>query len=125
MPEYMVDEDLVALVWELAEPKPFENLTFNVALRRVLARANLKDGSTVPSPVKLVKKATSPSASEYLARVPELQQKVKPPVNWSQLCVAVGVDPKGDSARRKMRLYVAQYKPQWPPVPKVTDSSDT
>ena len=30
-----VDDDIVALVWKLAKPKPFENLTFNGALRRV------------------------------------------------------------------------------------------
>ena len=36
MPQFTVDEDLAALVGKLAKPKPFENLSFNAALRRVL-----------------------------------------------------------------------------------------
>ena len=38
MPQFNVDEDLAALVERLAEPKPFEHLTFNNALRRVLTK---------------------------------------------------------------------------------------
>ena len=36
MPQFSVDEDIAALVERLAKPKPFENLSFNAALRRVL-----------------------------------------------------------------------------------------
>jgi hypothetical protein len=36
MPQFNVDEDLAALVEKLAKPRPFEKLTFNAALRRVL-----------------------------------------------------------------------------------------
>ena len=36
MPQFDVDEDLAALVERLAKPKPFENLSFSAALRRVL-----------------------------------------------------------------------------------------
>ena len=35
MQQVNVDDDILALVWKLANPKPFENLTFNAALRRV------------------------------------------------------------------------------------------
>jgi hypothetical protein len=36
MRDFPVDEDLVALIWERAKPQPFEQLSFNDALRRVL-----------------------------------------------------------------------------------------
>jgi len=35
--QFDVDDDLVALIWQLAKPKPFEQLTFSQALRRILA----------------------------------------------------------------------------------------
>ena len=38
MPQFNVGEDLAALVERLAEPKPFERLSSNNALRRVLTR---------------------------------------------------------------------------------------
>ena len=37
MTQFTVDDDLVELVWRLANPRPFENLSFSNALRRVLA----------------------------------------------------------------------------------------
>ncbi len=120
MPQFLVDDDLAALVWELAEPKPFENLTFNVALRRALALIKKsRTGSPVVVPVKEAKRAATPDANDYLAKVPELQQKVQGRADWSKLCKAVGVEPKGDSARRKLRLWVEQNRPNWPPVPRV------
>lgn len=42
MPEFPVDDEVVEAVWKRANPKPFENLSFNSALRRVL---DLPDGA--------------------------------------------------------------------------------
>lgn len=36
MQPFPVDDEVVQTVWKLAKPKPFEQLTFNTALRRVL-----------------------------------------------------------------------------------------
>jgi hypothetical protein len=44
MNTFDVDEEVVGAVWERAKPKPFENLTFNSALRRVLG---LPDGASI------------------------------------------------------------------------------
>ena len=47
MPQFLVDEDLAAMVEKLAKPKPFENLSFNNALRRVLMEYGPQE---VPTP---------------------------------------------------------------------------
>jgi hypothetical protein len=44
MQQFPVDDEVVAAVWQRAKPKPFENLSFNLALRRVL---DLAEDSTV------------------------------------------------------------------------------
>jgi hypothetical protein len=50
MEQFPVDDDLVETVWKLANPKPFENLTFSSALRRTLLRlAGNSHGETLPS----------------------------------------------------------------------------
>ena len=45
MREFPVDDDLVALIWQRADPRPFEQLSFSEALRRVLKlpRSPLED----------------------------------------------------------------------------------
>ena len=40
MHQFEVDDEVVHAVWERAKPKPFENLNFNLALRRVLDLPN-------------------------------------------------------------------------------------
>ena len=37
MRTFPIDNDLVAMVWQAAKPQPFESLTFNDALRRILS----------------------------------------------------------------------------------------
>ena len=54
MDKFYVDDDLVELVWQLAKPKPFENLSFSAALRRVLegmskgAKVGIRTTSVAP-----------------------------------------------------------------------------
>jgi hypothetical protein len=120
MLQFSVDDDLAALVEKLAKPKPFENLTFNDALRRVLlggtelpVRAGV-DALRNPG----VKKAVSPSASEWVATVPELKSK-KGLTNWKAICVALKIDVAGDSARRKLKNWVKENRSSWPAVPDI------
>jgi hypothetical protein len=54
MATFPVDDDVVALVWRLAKPAPFENLSFSEALRRILSR----DSGTEPI-------AASPDADSH------------------------------------------------------------
>ena len=84
MPQFTVDEDLAALVEKLAKPKPFENLSFNAALRRVLQaqiQPNKVDSELeqlLPEPMALQKgpkKAASPSPQQWAASVSELKTK--------------------------------------------------
>tara|TARA_B100001105_G_scaffold79705_1_gene63144 strand:+ start:2785 stop:3312 length:528 start_codon:yes stop_codon:yes gene_type:complete len=66
MQSFTVDDDLVSLVWERARPKPFEQLSFSDALRRVLE----VNGAEVPE--RAAKPASKlPSGDELLA---ELEQ---------------------------------------------------
>ncbi len=46
MRQFPVDEDVVTLVWQRANPKPFEQLSFSNALRRVLSSQSPQVGSS-------------------------------------------------------------------------------
>ena len=88
MPQFNVDEDLAALVEKLAKPKPFENLTFNNALRRVLTdlcsipkNTDFEDldqmlARAMENKKNTPKKAPSPSAQQWVALVPELKKQL-------------------------------------------------
>jgi hypothetical protein len=129
--QFPVDDDLAALVWKLAKPKPFENLSFSAALRRVLqneVRPTSKDAqhddledlyaeALVASRDK-GKKVPSPSASEWVARVPELRAR-KGLTTWKAICDVLKIDTAGDSARRRLRNWVKVNRPTWPPVPSI------
>jgi hypothetical protein len=134
MPQFTVDEDLAKLVETLAKPKPFENLTFNNALRRVLSdllknqssSTREKDFSELD---KLLaesmalqkaspKKAPSPSAQHWASTVPELKNK-KDMKSWKAICDFLKINTAGDSARRKLRAWVKEHKPSWPEVPEI------
>lgn len=70
MRTFPVDDDLVALVWEQAQPAPFEQLSFSEALRRVLARAKT---SEPPRAEPLARAETrAPDADEMLAELAAL-----------------------------------------------------
>jgi len=125
MPQFQVDEDLAALVERLAKPKPFENLSFNSALRRVLqgtsgiASKKPKDLDANELLAELMgtpKRAASPSAAAWAASVHELKAK-HGLGNWRSICDALKIDTGGDSARRKLQNWVKANRPNWPPVP--------
>ena len=131
MPQFTVDDDLAALVERLAKPKPFENLSFNSALRRVLqanvaplekARREEELEQLLAESMALAnagaKKAASPKPEEWLALVPDLRSK-KSLNTWKAICVALKIDTAGDSARRRLMNWVKANRPSWPPVPDI------
>lgn len=67
MQSFPVEDDLVALVWERAKPRPFEQLTFNDALRRVL---DVKEGKAPKGSTRSA--ASPPSGDELLAELEAL-----------------------------------------------------
>jgi hypothetical protein len=128
MPQFYVDEDLAALVEQLAKPKPFENLSFNVALRRVLqerapvAKQNVDVeleqllAEAMAAAKANAKKVPSPSATEWVSMIPELRSK-KGLNSWLAICKVLGINPAGDSARRKLKKWVEVNRPNWHQVP--------
>ncbi|MDP3873802.1 MAG: hypothetical protein ABIF28_18265 [Pseudomonadota bacterium] len=136
MRQFEVDDDVVEMVWLLARPKPFESLTFNDALRRMLAIESTDTTEPAPEQVKAEllarieriksevassKRAASPNPSQWAASVPELSAERQIWKGWRDICDHLGIDPAGDSARRKLKTWVALHRPAWPPVPE-TDS---
>lgn len=129
MPQFTVDEDLAALVERLAKPKPFENLSFNAALRRVL-QEHLKPKKVDAELEKLLaesvalmknepKKVPSPSPKQWVSTVPEL--KMKNGLNsWQAICDLLKIETAGDSARRKLKNWVKANRPNWPSVPELS-----
>lgn len=134
MQRFDVDDDLVEIVWERAKPKPFESLSFSAALRRVLMVSEPQSEVAVASKSKISleelldrararaasqpKKVPSPSTVQWVASVPELKRYGQL-TTWKSVCDVLGIDPAGDSARRKLKAWVASNRPAWPPVPEV------
>jgi hypothetical protein len=123
MPQFTVDEDLAALVEQLAKPKPFENLSFNAALRRVLTQyvdeLEMLGAESMLLARNAPKKALSPSPEQWVASVPELQNQ-KALTSWKAICDFLKINTGGDSARRKLKNWVKANRPAWPEVPSIT-----
>lgn len=131
MQKFDVDDDLAALVESLAKNKPFENLSFNDALRRVLQshlatelpteqRNELGNLLSEPSspPRWEPKKTPTPSVSAWVERVPELKNRTG--LNsWKAVCVQLNIETAGDSARRRLKNWVRVNRPEWPNVPDI------
>lgn len=131
MTQFPVDDDLAALVERLAKEKPFENLTFNDALRRVLKNyaiptARDKRGSELDDlltePIATArpsaKKAPTPSPTEWVENIPELRGR-KGLNTWKAVCNLLKIDTAGDSARRRLKNWVKSNRPAWPAVPDI------
>jgi hypothetical protein len=131
MTQFPVDDDLAVLVERLAKEKPFENLTFNDALRRILKNyviptARDKKGSELDDlltePVatarQSAKKTPTPSPAEWVANIPELRGR-KGLNTWKAVCNLLKIDTAGDSARRRLKNWVKSNRPTWPAVPDI------
>lgn len=131
MQKFEVDDDLAALVERLAKEKPFENLSFNDALRRVLQphlptampkEQRNESGNLLPEPIFTPrwepKKTPTPSVSAWLEMVPELKNRTE--LNsWKAVCVQLKIETAGDSARRRLKNWVRVNRPEWPNVPDI------
>ena len=131
MQQFPVDDDLAELVWQLAKPRPFENLSFSAALRRVLrgeenspgiekerAHTAPRSRGTNSNASWEPKKALTPSPTEWVATVPELRGK-RGLTTWKSICNLLKIDTAGDSARRKLKNWVKLNQQSWPAVPDI------
>jgi hypothetical protein len=131
MQQFEIDDDLAALVERLAKKRPFENLSFNVALRRILephlpspaSEVKPNDleklpGVSVADLRKEPKKAPSPSAEQWVNSVSDLSTR-RGLNNWKAICNFLKIETAGDSARRKLKNWVKVSHPEWPPVPEI------
>lgn len=131
MQKFDVDDDLAALVESLAKKKPFENLSFNDALRRVLrphfaiampTEHLIETGNLLSEPNSPPrwepKKTPTPSVSAWLEKVPEMKSRTG--LNsWKAVCVHLSIETAGDSARRRLKNWVKVNRPDWPNVPDI------
>ena len=148
-----VDDDLVALIWQLAKPKPFEKLTFSQALRKVLtgpapeylpepvaSAPAIKSPSEAQEVDRLLAELSSMPDEEFAAKYPRHEkprQRIRAPSpnpilwlnnvpelvplthlrNWVDICKYLHIDVGTDSARRRLKEWVATHRPSWPAVP--------
>jgi hypothetical protein len=121
MPQFHVDDDVVAAIWKLANPKPFENLSFNTALRRVIAGfAQMVEHSnnSLKEPIAYTgpRRAPTPNAKEWAASIRELKG-VANLNSWKAICDHLEIKTAGDSARRRLQKWVERNRPLWRRVP--------
>jgi hypothetical protein len=102
MQPFSVDEEVVGVVWNRANPKPFEQLTFNVALRRVLG---LPEESAVRATPKTSKDADGFEDLEALLTQPT-RERLKAPK--ADLAVLI----KAGYLRNGEKLYLVDYQSQ-------------
>ena len=70
-------------------------------------------------PIRNVKKRTktsTPSRRLWLVQIPELRN-IKGLNTWKDICNYLGLDSKGDSARRVLKKWTAINKPEWTEIP--------
>jgi hypothetical protein len=130
MATYEVDDELALVVEKIARKRPFETLTFQEALWRVIREHVQKagnSGSTDPledlmtevrTQISHGTKKASPSVMRWVESVPDLR-KHRHLTTWKAVCDHLKVNPGADSARRKLMKWVHINKPDWPPVPDV------
>ncbi len=63
-----------------------------------------------------LKKAKTPSARDWIERVPELRG-VTGLNSWRDICEHLKISVEGDSARRRLKRWIETYKPNWPNIP--------
>ena len=133
MAMYEVDDELAFQVDRLApRSKPFESLSFQEGLRRVLDQYISKTlpvdipelarqvavENAVTTAQTILRKAPTPSAIEWARSVPDLK-KFKHFTTWKTITDHLDIDTAGDSARRKLKNWVKANRPDWPPVPDI------
>ena len=123
MPKYHVDSDVASKIEMLVKKEPFENITFNEALVRLLvlvpSDVSIGDDFLNDLLASLPNKSnvkSSPRPSEWVKEIPELNDKGKFST-WKSICDSLCIDVGTDSARRKLQAWVASNRTHWPKVP--------
>lgn len=146
MKAYEVDDDVLAMVWSMSKPKPFEKLDFNSALKRILIEvsdgeklrpSDLNDidpdhllaelesigklGNVKNYNIKKNSRRKSPSVKEWLRAVSKVDDAFKNNTKikfWEDVCDALKIETYGASARLVLEKWVERNKPNWPAIPK-------
>ncbi|MCO5233718.1 MAG: type I restriction enzyme HsdR N-terminal domain-containing protein [Chitinophagales bacterium] len=63
-----------------------------------------------------LKKSGTPSVSDWVKQIPELR-KIYGLNSWRDICDHLHIPVEGDSARRRLKKWVEQNKPNWVTVP--------
>jgi hypothetical protein len=121
MPQFFVDDDAAAAIWKLANPKPFENLSFNTALHRVItsfmqSKAEISNILLKEPHPASPRRTPTPSAKQWAGHIQELK-KIPNLNSWKSICDHLEIKTAGDSARRKLQKWVEDNRPLWPRVP--------
>jgi hypothetical protein len=135
MQQFDVDDELATLIERLANKRPFENLSFNDGLWRVMRTYVVPTVAETPVHKDLdlgklledamahrattLKKAPTPSVVTWVECVPELKRHFTGLTTWKAVCMALNIETAGDSARRKLKNWVRTNRPNWPPVPDI------
>jgi predicted type IV restriction endonuclease len=64
----------------------------------------------------LKNKATTPPVADWVKGIPELSKKSNLK-SWKAICDHLKIDVGGDSARRALKRWVEENKPNWPGIP--------
>jgi len=121
MPKYDVDEVLAAEIEAFVKKKPFEEMSFSQAVEKLLVlakKAQSSDILEIDSSKRDSKKLLSASGRRkaWILQIPELNGKGRFST-WRSICDHLGVDVGTDSARRRLKVWVSENKPDWPKVP--------
>lgn len=96
-------------------------IPFLVSMPTVIARpmtitSNDKIISTTNRTNTLSRKTSSPSAREWVEKIPELKG-IGGLSTWRDICDHLSIAVDGDSARRRLKIWVEQHQPNWEKVP--------
>lgn len=94
-------------------------IPFLISLPTVVTRpVNVASNSTTLSSINATtrNKTSSPSARDWIEKIPDLKG-VSGLSSWRDVCDHLTIAVDGDSARRRLKIWVEQHQPNWEKVP--------
>lgn len=94
-------------------------IPFLISLPTVVTRpVSVASNSTTPSSINTTtrNKTSSPSARDWIEKIPDLKG-VGGLSSWRDVCDHLAIAVDGDSARRRLKIWVEQHQPNWEKVP--------
>ena len=94
-------------------------IPFLISLPTVVTRpVNVASNSTTFSSINVTtrNKTSSPSARDWIEKIPDLKG-VGGLSSWRDVCDHLTIAVDGDSARRRLKIWVEQNQPNWEKVP--------